>query len=179
MELARQKLDTAREAVRDSLASLREVMTGLRLRVDAEPLHAALVRDLQDMAVAPGRVRVSVTGDESWVPTWVAEELFLVLREAQRNAVRHARSKTVSVDVHVTPGEVRAAVEDDGVGFDPRTKTPHGHSGMLSMRERVELLGGSVAVESQPGCGTRILVFVPLEGETGGGHTQSHQSRHR
>ncbi|MEI5033033.1 sensor histidine kinase [Streptomyces sp. S1A(2023)] len=177
--LARQKLDTARETVRDSLSSLREVMTGLRFRVDAEPLHAALVRDLEDMGAFPGQARVSVTGDESWVPTWVAEELFLVVREAQRNAVRHARAKLVAVDVHVTPGEVRAAVEDDGVGFDPRTTPPRGHSGMLSMRERVELLGGSVAVESQPGCGTRILVFVPLKGETGGGYTQSDQGRHR
>ncbi len=178
-ELARRKLDTARETVRDSLSSLREVMTGLRLRVDAEPLHAALVRDLEDMAVAPGQVRVSVTGDESWVPAWMAEELFLVVREAQRNAVRHARARLVAVEVHVTPGEVRAAVEDDGVGFDPRSAEPRGHSGILSMRERVELLGGSVAVESQPGCGTRILVFVPLKGETGGGCTASDQSGHR
>lgn len=170
-ELARQKLDEARDTVRDSLSSLREVMTGLRHRIDAEPLHAALLRDIEDMGGHTAEVRVSVTGDESWVPPWIAEELLLIIREAQRNAVRHARAKLITVEVHVAPGEVRGAVEDDGAGFDPRTATPRGHSGLLSMRERVELLGGSVAVESQPGCGTRILVFVPLKGETGGDHT--------
>jgi len=167
-ELARRKLDAARTTVRESLASLRDVMTGLRHRIDTASLHTALTRDLDGMGDRGAEVRVSVTGDESWLPAGAAEELFLIVREAQRNAVRHARASLITVEVHVAPGEARAAIEDDGVGFDPATTAPRGHSGMLSMRERAELLGGSVTVESQPGCGARILVFLPLEGENGG-----------
>ncbi|MEV6123253.1 sensor histidine kinase [Streptomyces sp. SID8352] len=166
--LARQKLDAARTTVRESLSSLREVMTGLRRRIDTDSLRTALTRDLDRTGRNGAEVRVSVTGDESWLPHGAAEELYLIVREAQRNAVRHARAGLITVEVHVAPGEVRAAVEDDGVGFDPVATAPHGHSGMLSMRERAELLGGSVTVESQPGCGARILVFVPLEGDSGG-----------
>ncbi|MDN3268145.1 sensor histidine kinase [Streptomyces sp. MA15] len=167
-ELARRKLDAARTTVRESLSSLRDVMTGLRHRIDTASLHTALTRDLDGMGDRGAEVRVSVTGDETWLPAGAAEELFLIVREAQRNAVRHARASLITVEVHVAPGEARAAIEDDGVGFDPATTAPRGHSGMLSMRERAELLGGSVTVESQPGCGARILVFLPLEGENGG-----------
>ena len=172
--LAGAKLAAARDTVRESLGSLREVMTGLRHRND-EPLRTGLARDLQDAGAAPGtgegRVHITVTGDESRLRPGIAEELFLIVREAQRNALRHARARHITVTVHVAPGEVRGAVEDDGVGFDPRITAPRGHSGLLSMRERAELLGGSVAVESQPGRGTRILVFVPLRGTTGGDDT--------
>lgn len=167
-ELARQKLGGARQAVRESLGSLRDVMTGLRHRIDTASLHTALTRDLDGLDEHSAEVRVSVTGDESWLAAESAEELLLIVREAQRNAVRHARASLITVEVHVAPGEVRAAIEDDGIGFDAVATAPRGHSGMLSMRERAELLGGSVTVESQPGCGTRILVFVPLKGDMNG-----------
>ncbi|MEE1940375.1 sensor histidine kinase [Streptomyces sp. TRM 70361] len=167
-ELAREKLQAARTTVRESLSSLRDVMAGLRHRIDTASLRTALTQDLEGMGERAAEVRVTVTGDEAWLPPGAAEELFLIIREAQRNAVRHARAALVTVEVHVAPGEVRAAVEDDGVGFDLVATAPRGHGGMLSMRERAELLGGSVTVESQPGCGTRILVFVPLKGDASG-----------
>lgn len=169
--LADERLDAARDTVRDSLACLRDVMTGLRHRVDTEPLRAALARDLADLGDGGAEVRFCLSGDESALQPEVAEELFLILREAQRNAVRHARATLATVNVWVTEGQVRGMVEDDGVGFDPRTMAPRGHSGMLSMRERAELLGGGVTVESQPGRGTRIVVFVPLRGAPGGDDT--------
>ncbi|WP_407703607.1 sensor histidine kinase [Streptomyces triticagri] len=165
---AEEKAGTARDQVQASLTSLREVMTGLRRRIDSEPLRGALLRDVTALGEHPADVRVTVTGDESWLRAGVAEELYLVVREALRNAVRHAHARQVAVAVHVTPQEVRATVEDDGVGFDPRAAAPAGHSGIQSMRERAELLGGSLTVESRPGCGSRIRAFVPLKGEDDG-----------
>ncbi|EST38582.1 hypothetical protein N566_06575 [Streptomycetaceae bacterium MP113-05] len=178
-KLAGRKLRAARETVRDSLSSLREVMTGLRRRVDNGPLRAALLRDLTDTGSQGAEVRVLVTGDESWLPHGAAEELFLIIREAQRNAVRHARARQITVEVHIAPGEVRAAIEDDGVGFAQHRTARRGHSGMLSMRERAELLGGSVTVETEQGCGARILVFVPLKGESHGESGQAPQAPDR
>lgn len=165
---ARKSLESASDAIRESLASLRGVMSGLRRRIDVAPLRTALAGEVQDAGDHGAEVRVTVTGDESRIPAGVADELFLVLREAQRNAVRHARAGLITVTVHVAPGEVRATVEDDGIGFDPRSPVPRGHSGILSMRERAELLGGSVTVDSHPGCGTRILLLVPLAEEGDG-----------
>lgn len=172
--LARQKVEAARETVRESLVRLRAVMTGLRHRSAVESLSTSLTRDAESWGESGVKVRIVVTGDESWLPAKTAEELFLIVREAQRNALRHARSQLVVVDVQVTPRGVRAEVADEGVGFEVTESSPSGSGGMLSMRERAELLGGSVRVESKPGRGTRVLIDVPMKGELNGGDREAY-----
>lgn len=165
---AQERLDGARESVRESMAALRGVMARLRRPGDAvdqggvRPLRAAL---LGDLTVGEGaRVRVEVRGEEL-LSDQEARELFLIVREAQRNAVRHAKASYVTVSVDVRPEGAKARIEDDGRGFRPETAGAHGGGGLVSMRERAELLGGSLAVESGPGAGgTRVLVQVPLRG---------------
>jgi signal transduction histidine kinase len=56
------------------------------------------------------------------------------------------------------------AVQDDGIGFDPARGRERPSLGLASMRERIELLGGELDVESAPGQGTTIVAWVPLEG---------------
>ncbi|KAB7834275.1 hypothetical protein FRZ00_30190 [Streptomyces mobaraensis] len=190
-ELAQRKLAAARDAVRASLENLRTVMAGLRAPAeptgttrtagtadktdtagagttagtpDALPLASDPARDLGTTGRVPGTVRVLVTGDESLMPSRTAREVRLVLREAQRNALRHAHAGRITVTVEVTPAEVRATVEDDGRGFtdlDPAASGRHG--GLLGMRERAALLGGSLTVDSRPGHGTRVRLRVPLD----------------
>jgi signal transduction histidine kinase len=57
---------------------------------------------------------------------------------------------------------VRLRIEDDGAGFDPAAASGEG-MGLLSMRERSELLGGSLVVDSRPGAGTRLTAEIPLD----------------
>jgi signal transduction histidine kinase len=59
---------------------------------------------------------------------------------------------------------LQLAIRDDGIGFDPKIRVGL-HLGLASMRERVELLGGELDIESAPGHGTTILVWVPLKEE--------------
>lgn len=170
-DLARQRLDAARDTIEKSLGNLRDVMAGLRPLISLDPLRTALTKDLEGMGgTHPPDLRVSVDGDESWLPASVAKEVYLIVREAQRNAVRHARASAVKVEVRIEPDRIRVSVEDDGVGFDPGLGSPQGHGGLLSMRERAELLGGSVTVESWPGSGCRVLIWLPLKGERSGRH---------
>ncbi|UBI40985.1 ATP-binding protein [Streptomyces mobaraensis] len=97
------------------------------------------------------------------MPSRTAREVRLVLREAQRNALRHAHAGRITVTVEVTQAEVRAGVEDDGRGFqDPDPAASGRHGGLLGMRERAALLGGSLTVDSRPGHGTRVRLRVPL-----------------
>jgi signal transduction histidine kinase len=56
---------------------------------------------------------------------------------------------------------VLAIIEDDGVGFDPATAGENGRLGLFGMRERAEMLGGSLTIESAPGQGTTVFVEVP------------------
>ncbi|WP_189862121.1 sensor histidine kinase [Streptomyces poonensis] len=170
-DLARQRLDAARDTIVQSLGNLRDVMSGLRPLFSPEPLRTALTKDLEAMGGAhPPDLRVSVVGDESWLPAGVAKEVYLIVREAQRNAVRHARASAIKVEVRIEPDRILASVEDDGVGFDPGPAPPQGHGGLLSMRERAELLGGSVVLESWPGGGCRVLIRLLLKGERSGRH---------
>lgn len=96
--------------------------------------------------------------------------VFRVVQEALSNVERHARAETVLVGCDVGPRELTIEVEDDGVGFDPEEMRQPRESGqglgLLGMRERLALLGGTCVVESQPGNGTRVVVRVPLGPKT-------------
>jgi signal transduction histidine kinase len=75
--------------------------------------------------------------------------------------VKHARAGSVSVVLARKPASVSAVVEDDGAGFDA-ARTRDGGLGLVGMKERVELLGGRLAVETRPGAGTTLVAEVPL-----------------
>jgi signal transduction histidine kinase len=91
---------------------------------------------------------------------------FRVAQEAITNAIRHARAVTVVVELQAEPDCVRLLVQDDGVGFDKEAmqeRAARGESiGLLSMNERVSLLGGELKVNSTPGRGTQIRAWFPL-----------------
>jgi signal transduction histidine kinase len=89
----------------------------------------------------------------------VRDELFLVLREAVLNAVRHSGAHRIAVLVSVSGGRVQAEVADDGRGL---ARNPSPGTGLSSMRERVATLGGTLTLGGGPQRGTRVKVQVPL-----------------
>lgn len=92
--------------------------------------------------------------------------VYRVVQEALSNIERHAKAETVLVACNVSANELTIEIEDDGTGFDPeemRQPRENGQGlGLLGMRERLSLLGGTCSVESQPGQGTRVLIRLPL-----------------
>jgi two-component system, NarL family, sensor histidine kinase UhpB len=94
--------------------------------------------------------------------------VYLAMREAIRNAIKHAGCSRIGVALEVRDGHVHGLVEDDGEGFDPEAveeATPSSWGvGLGSMRERLEMLGGSLRVDSEPGEGTKVEMRVPLDG---------------
>ena len=91
-----------------------------------------------------------------------ATVIYRVIQEALTNVVRHAKAKNASVVVTTLEDSVQLIVEDDGIGFDPPTISTSEHIGLSSMRERIELLGGTFAVESLPNQGTTISARLAL-----------------
>jgi signal transduction histidine kinase len=91
---------------------------------------------------------------------------FRVAQEALTNVVRHAGARTVGVELHLGERELRLCIRDDGVGFDvaaARSRAASGVSlGVLSMEERVALVGGRFAIRSMPGQGTEVAAEFPL-----------------
>jgi PAS domain S-box-containing protein len=96
------------------------------------------------------------------VPHDVALCLYRIAQESLRNAGKHAGGTTVHVTLRGTDGELTLLVEDRGVGFDRDIVKDKRGLGLVSMEERVRLVGGTLAVTSRPGAGTRIVARVPL-----------------
>ncbi|HEX6861633.1 MAG TPA: PAS domain-containing sensor histidine kinase, partial [Thermoanaerobaculia bacterium] len=87
--------------------------------------------------------------------------LFRSIRELLINAAKHARPRRVLVRLEREQDRLTAAVEDDGIGMEPRTPALRG-AGLLSIRERLSHVGGSMDIESAPGRGTKIRMSAPL-----------------
>jgi signal transduction histidine kinase len=112
------------------------------------------------------RVVVDQTGEAPRLPPEMETCLFRVVQEAINNIVRHAAARNVSIFFSLNDRAVTVNIEDDGIGFNPIELTVLTESlrglGLLSMRERVELVGGVLEIDSSPGAGTRIHIRVPL-----------------
>jgi len=100
------------------------------------------------------------------VPEDVALCLYRIAQEALQNVVKHSGCRRAAVEVAGTADALCLRVGDDGAGFDPGTADGTARLGLVSMQERLRLVGGTLAIDSRPGAGTRIEVRVPLAGTT-------------
>jgi light-regulated signal transduction histidine kinase (bacteriophytochrome) len=103
--------------------------------------------------------------NERRLPAPIETALYRALQEAVRNVVKHAEATQIGVILEANSNEVRLIVEDDGKGFlwdGEGVAQPPDRLGLLGMRERLALVGGSLEVETSPGAGTTLLVHVPL-----------------
>jgi signal transduction histidine kinase len=95
--------------------------------------------------------------------------LFRIAQEALNNVVKHAQATRVSVSLERRPGRLQLVIEDDGRGMDPSAVSPPpGTFGLVGMRERAALFGGSVEIESRPGHGATVFVRLPWPRERAG-----------
>jgi len=104
--------------------------------------------------------------DLELLPAAVDQAAFRIIQESLTNVVRHARAQHIWIELSQSDGAVELLVRDDGMGFDvPKTldwAANRGHLGLLGMKERVQILGGHLEVDSKPGLGTRIRLSLPL-----------------
>jgi two-component system sensor histidine kinase UhpB len=157
-----QRLDDSQKLLEDAALRLRHVMAELRPPgLDEFGLLAALREHAERVARRAG-FAVTVRGDEPRPPlsSATAIALFRIAQEALSNVVKHACATHVSITLEPVDGRTRLEVRDDGLGFDPASRS-HGGMGMLTMTERAELIGAHCAVTATPGSGTRVLITVP------------------
>jgi two-component system sensor histidine kinase UhpB len=109
---------------------------------------------------------VETTGLTDRLPMQLETVLFRVAQEAISNIARHAQASTARISLACEGTRVKAVVEDNGKGFNTEEVLELQRGlGLLGMKERVVLLGGTFNIQSQPGKGTRIEIEVPLSGE--------------
>ena len=163
------------EAIVARVAELKRMTDGVlenlhRLAMDLRPAsldHLGLVAALRQYAEAYSRqygldVQFEAVGlDGERLPPEMETALYRIVQEALTNVVRHAQATRVDVLLERRSDRVIAIVEDNGIGFDPEAAVMDGHLGLFGMRERAEMLGGTLTVESAPGAGTTVFVEVP------------------
>jgi|688.fasta_scaffold86557_3 signal transduction histidine kinase len=152
--LAQKMVDHAASQLRGTVWSLRS------LPLDGSTFPEALEALVQRLGERQeARIEVSVSGPADDLPDVVAGNLLLVIQEAIHNALLHGAPKLISLRVECGPGGgIAIEVHDDGSGFDPdsRAGPSTGHFGLEGMRERMERLHGTLAIESRPGGGTAV-----------------------
>ena len=144
------------EALRDMQALLVELRP-------ASLDGAGLASALQEICAAYHErlgVAVDASLDDVTVPAPVELALLRITQEACANAVRHGNARRLAVSMTRQDGHVELAVRDTGTGFDPAASQPG--SGLAHIRDRVAELGGTVDIDSAPGCGAAIIVWVPV-----------------
>jgi len=159
--LVDQRLDTAMSAMNEAIAGLRSYMSNLR----AGTAPVTLVDGLREQANNP-RLTVlmqvdldlDLTEEDSMNPVRTNRVLAIV-SEALANAVRHAQAKRVGIRAHRQQNEFSLAIEDNGRGFQADGNN-YGY-GLRDMRDHARLLGGELAIDSELGHGTRILLTAP------------------
>ena len=171
LQLLRQKVDPSlAPTVETLLANVQDASDRLRnLLFDLRP--SAL--DNADLAAAIRAYLDHVSRDA--LPIWTVTSslvsepapearlvLFRIAQEALSNALAHAAASAVSVSLDAGREGVVLQVVDDGAGFDPSPTSTPGHLGLITMRERAELAGGTLRVTSSPGAGTTVRAWVPV-----------------
>ncbi len=168
-ETAEEELARLDAHLLNAYSDVREALNNLRRTdVKGEGFMPALQEYLEDFGRRNELEATLMTqnGDGPiCLPPLVEVQLHRVIHEALTNVRRHSGASKVQVCVLQNPGGWDIEVVDNGVGFDP-TRLPdtrYGNYGLATMRERVQSLGGSFSLDSDPGQGTRVSVFVPCD----------------
>ena len=167
---ARRKLENILEEAERAVTEGREAVQALRGSSSAsEDLPGALsvlaaqLTDNADSAPAPA-MHVNVEGTPRNLRAIIRDDVYRIASEAMRNAVRHAQAKLVQVDIHYDQRDLLVRIRDDGRGIDAavlRGQGLSGHWGLPGMRERAEVIGGTLDVRSRLGAGTEVELRLP------------------
>jgi len=159
---------------REAVAAVRELVVSTlqdvrRLAVELRPSaldDLGLVPAIDRLAQSYGGSGLTVDveaqiGGDARLPEPVETTLYRIVQEAVTNVAKHAEARHLSITLTRKNGSVVAIIEDDGKGFDPQAAESDG-LGLLGMRERLALVGGTLRVEAAAGTGTTIAAEVPL-----------------
>jgi PAS domain S-box-containing protein len=107
-------------------------------------------------------ISCNLTGDELKPSVWM--QILYILKEALNNVRKHANAKSIGLSVWLTEMQLSAAVEDDGIGFDPAIIQNRNKSrfGLEIMKERATEIGGKLEITSVMGQGSRLVLIVPI-----------------
>ncbi|MDF2721730.1 MAG: histidine kinase [Paenibacillus sp.] len=170
--LVKAELGDLKSSVRHGLEEVRKIIFNLRpMALDDLGLLPTLrkyVQDFEDRTKI--YVRFEVNGVESRLPSAMEVAVFRLIQEALTNVLKHAKASRVDVEMTYQRQMVKVGIRDNGVGFsverlEASLSRGSSHFGIMGMRERVELLGGRMDIESEPDRGAKLTMIIPISME--------------
>lgn len=173
---AKEELENVEQMAQRATEEIRHVLFKLRpLALEAQGLTAALAQ-LADKTIKTYKQNVVLRlapDIEMYLDQQKQGTLFYLIEEAVSNARKYAQAETITVRIGRKNNMLVARIEDNGIGFETQAVNDNysnrGSFGMVNMRERAELLGGSLTLESVPNQGTAITVLIPIGDAVNGG----------
>lgn len=169
LEKAKNELKNLKKIVRDNLQDVRKIIYNLRpMSLDDLGLVPTLQRYVMTFQEESGiAVSFKTRGIYDDIKPVISLTVFRIVQESINNINKHSRAQNVAINVEFLERELKLYIYDDGRGFnicDIKAKRDDMTSGfgLLSMKERVELLSGEFNINSEPGKGTRINITIPL-----------------
>lgn len=159
---AKEELSNLKTSATNTFQKVRDFIFELRpMMLDDLGIAPTLNRYIDAIKQQSGTdIRISVSGLEQRLEPYLEVTIFRAIQELVGNAVRHSQANLIKVQVDMLGSVLRACVDDNGKGFDPETALQKG-MGIKLIRDRVEMLGGSLEIDSVVGQGTRITFQVP------------------
>jgi signal transduction histidine kinase len=152
-------------AIDSALADARQAVMALRTPPTGSNLEEILRGYVDEFADRYGlRADFQAEAPLPRLPARTEAEILRIVQEALNNVRKHADATVVRVRSSIDEGSIVIVVADNGRGFDP-TAMGTGGFGLRGMRERTDLIAGSLSVESRPGDGARVIVRIPSAGE--------------
>jgi signal transduction histidine kinase len=161
---ARDDFVTIQSALRSALSDMRAILAGLRLpEIGQSSITETAERAVRDYERKTGaEVGLNVNNVPVEAPLPVKITLYRILQESLANGFRHADGANQQVSIADKEGQLIVEISDDGPGFNKRAVLADDHLGLVGMRERVEILGGTFELESAQDDGTLIRACLPL-----------------
>lgn len=179
-----EELTKARARLKSAIKEARQLITGLRpSTLDDFGLSETLCMHFQDLQNETGwDIEYEINLANANLGPTVETMIFRIVQEALTNVRKHADTNRVAVTLDVCDAVVYIEIQDWGLGVDPSALDGERDAfGLVSMRERAQLIGGKCVIESQRGEGTRVKVQIPLrhlEYSEGGMHTRYEKNQH-
>jgi signal transduction histidine kinase/CHASE3 domain sensor protein len=165
------RLNELRQLTRGALAEMRTLLLELRPATLTEVGLGELLRQLAEATISRARVQVDLTIEgQCRPPPDVQIALYRIAQEALNNVARHAGAGRAAIQLYCRPEQLELRISDDGQGFDPGD-VARDHLGLCIMSERAEAIDAQLSIDSQPGCGTQIVVIWPEKHAATGGPT--------
>jgi len=164
VEQARTELGNLKAAAMSTFQKVRNFIFELRpMMLDDLGLAPTIQRYVEMYKEQSGLdVSVIVTGNERRLEPYLEVLIFRAMQELVGNAARHSQGNIIKIQTDMGDSLIKLTVEDNGKGFDPDVISQRSGLGVKLIKERVELLGGSLDIDSSLGKGSRIFLTVPV-----------------